>query len=230
MRIEVTSETGVVTVADTGTPLPSGLDQDALLKHLEPLARGGRIFFLVDDDPVGYRIELLADEAVPSVLAREVEPAGGTFRLEAHSGRVVVCGWDRTGQPGEAGGLTLSPGGYLVSVLKRRPFDGTRHAADMSELLGADWKFMQMVDRLGLLGCLPMVVTALFLLTQRWHWLWYALPVLALSWAPYVFLKRTRRYRAAEGRAAEFERARPHYVLTLTPTHGDAVSGGFLRA
>jgi len=219
-----------VTVSDAGTPLPSDLDQQALLKHLEPLARAGRMFFLMDDDPVGYRIELFADEPLPPSFAREFEPAGGAFRLEAHSGSVVVTGWDQAGQPGEAGRLTLSPGAYLVSVSKRRPFDGTRHAEDMSELLGADWKFMRKVDSLGLLGCLPMVITALILLAQRWHWLWYAVPALALSWAPYVVLKRTRRYRVAEGRAAEFERARPHYVLTLTPTHGDAVSGGFLRA
>jgi hypothetical protein len=219
-----------VTVTDAGTPLPSGLDQDALLKHLEPLARAGRIFFLLDDDPVGYRIELFADEPVPSTFAREFEPAGGAFRLEAQSGRVVVSGWDQAGQPGEAGGLTVSPGAYLVSVSRRRPFDGTRHAEDMSELLGADWKLMQRVNSLGLLGCLPMVVTGMILLARRWHWLWYAVPALALSWMPYVVLKRTRRYRAAEERAAEFERARPHYVLTFTPARDDAVSGGFLRA
>jgi len=219
-----------VTVADAGTPLPSGLDQQALLNHLEPLARAGRIFFLVDDDPVRYRIELITGEAVPTSFAREFEPAGGAFRLEAHSGRVVVSGWDQAGQPGEAGGLTFTPGAYVVSVSKRRPFDGTRHAEDMSELLGADWKFMQRVDSLGLLGCLPMVVTALILLTQRWQWLWYTLPVLALSWMPYVVLKHSRRYRASEKRAAEFERARPHYVLALTEAQGDGVSGGFLRA
>ena len=219
-----------MTVADAGTPLPSGLDQQALLNHLEPLARAGRIFFLVDDDPVRYRIELITGEAVPTSFAREFEPAGGAFRLEAHSGRVVVSGWDQAGQPGEAGGLTLTPGAYVVSVSKRRPFDGTRHAEDMSELLGADWKFMQRVDSLGLLGCLPMVVTALILLTQRWQWLWYTLPVLALSWMPYVVLKHSRRYRASEKRAAEFERARPHYVLALTEAQGDGVSGGFLRA
>ena len=219
-----------MTVADVGTPLPSGLDQQALLNHLEPLARAGRIFFLVDDDPVRYRIELITGEAVPTSFAREFEPAGGAFRLEAHSGRVVVSGWDQAGQPGEAGGLTLTPGAYVVSVSKRRPFDGTRHAEDMSELLGADWKFMQRVDSLGLLGCLPMVVTALILLTQRWQWLWYTLPVLALSWMPYVVLKHSRRYRASEKRAAEFERARPHYVLALTEAQGDGVSGGFLRA
>ena len=219
-----------MTVADAGTPLPSGLDQQALLNHLEPLARAGRIFFLVDDDPVRYRIELITGEAVRTSFAREFEPAGGAFRLEAHSGRVVVSGWDQAGQPGEAGGLTLIPGAYVVSVSKRRPFDGTRHAEDMSELLGTDWKFMRRVDSLGLLGCLPMVITGLILLAQRWHWLWYAVPVLALSWTPYVVLKRTRRYRAAEERDAEFERARPHYVLTLTPTRDDAISGGFLRA
>ena len=57
-RIEVGSEVGVVTVGDPRTELPAGLDQEALLRYLEPLARSGRIFFLVTDDPVRYRIDL----------------------------------------------------------------------------------------------------------------------------------------------------------------------------
>jgi hypothetical protein len=227
--IEVDSETGVVTVADAGEPLPSGLDQKALLEHLEPLARSSRVFFLVDDDPIGFRVELFADEAVPSSFAGEFEPAGGAFRLESHGGRVVVCGWDETGQPGEAGGLTLAPGTYLVSVLKGRPFDGARHAKEMGERLGAEWKFKQTVDNLGSLGCLPIVATAIVLLMQRWHWLWYALPAIAVSFMPYVVLKRSHRYRAVGERASEFARAQPHYVVTLTKTQGDGVAGGFLR-
>jgi hypothetical protein len=71
-----------------------------------------------------------------------------------------VSGWDKGGKAGEAGGLATSPGPHLLSVWTRRPFDGARHAEDMSELLGA---------------------------------------------------------------------ARPHYVLSLTPTHQDGLSGGFLR-
>ena len=161
-----------MTVGDSLTALPAGLDQDVLLQHLEPLARSGQIFFLVADDPVRYRID---------------------------------------------------------SVLTRRPFDGARHAEDMSELLGADWRFMQTVDRLGLVGCLPLVLTAVCMLAAKWRWLWYVLPVLAVSWLPYIVLKRSHRYKAAERRAAEQEQSRPHYVLSLTPTQQDGLSGGFLR-
>lgn len=228
-RIEVGSEAGVVTVGDSVTALPAGLDQGVLLQHLEPLARSGQIFFLVADDPVRYRIELFAGESPPSSFAREFEALGGAFRLEVPSGRVALSGWDKGGKPGEAGGLAVSPGSYVLSVWTRRPFDGARHAEDMSELLGADWRFMQTVDRLGLVGCLPLVLTAVCMLAARWHWLWYVLPLLAVSWLPYIVLKRSHRYKAAERRATEQERARPHYVLGLTPTQQDGLSGGFLR-
>jgi hypothetical protein len=123
----------------------------------------------------------------------------------------------------------LSPGAHLVSVLKRRPFDKARDEADRRERLGADGQFVQMVDNSGSLGCLPIVAIAAALLMQRWHWLWYALPALALSFMPYAVLKRSHRYRAAGERASEVARALPHYVVTFTGTQGDGIPGGFLR-
>ena len=39
-------------------PLPAGLEQDILLRQLEPLARSAQVFFLMTDDPVKYRIEV----------------------------------------------------------------------------------------------------------------------------------------------------------------------------
>ena len=67
------------------------------------------------------------------------------------------------------------------------------------------------------------------LLAAKWHWLWYVLTLLAVSWLPYIVLKRSHRYRAAERLVSEQEQARPHYVLSLTPTQQDGLSGGFLR-
>ena len=58
-RIEVTTEVGVVALGDSQAALPSGLDQDALLRQLEPMAHAGSLFFLVTDDPVIYRIDLV---------------------------------------------------------------------------------------------------------------------------------------------------------------------------
>lgn len=228
-RIEVVSEVGVVAVGDSLTHLPAGLDQDVLLQQLEPLARSGTLFFLVTDDPVQYRIDLFAGESPPPSLDREFEALGGAFRLEVPSGKVALTGWDKSGKAREASVLALKPGTQLLSVLTRRPFDGARHAKEMNELLGAEWDFMQTVNKLGLVGCLPLVLTAIFVLARKWHWLWYVVPLLALSWLPYVVLSRGQRYRAAERRASEQEHARAHYVLSLTPTHQDGLSGGFLR-
>jgi hypothetical protein len=229
VRIEVASETGVVAVGDPETAWPSGLDQEAQLRQLQPLARAAQLFFLVTDDPVRYRVDVLANEALPPGLDREFEPLGGAFHLEAPSGRLALIGWDTAGEPREAGSVSVSPGTHLLSVFARRPFDGRRYAEDMDALLGRDAKFMQIVDRLGLIGCLPMILVAVSLLLARWRWLWYLVPLLVVSWLPYLVLKRGRRYRSAEKRAAEAESARPHYVLSLAPTQQAGVQGGYVR-
>ena len=57
-RVEVSSESGVVTLGDATVALPAGLEQDILLRQLEPLARSAQVFFLMTDDPVKYRIEV----------------------------------------------------------------------------------------------------------------------------------------------------------------------------
>jgi hypothetical protein len=47
-RIEVSSESGVVTLGDATVALPAGLEQDILLRQLEPLARSAQVFFSDD--------------------------------------------------------------------------------------------------------------------------------------------------------------------------------------
>jgi hypothetical protein len=229
VRIEVATGSGVVAVGDPQTAWPAGLDQDALLRQLEPQARSGRLFFLVTDDPVRYRVDVLPNEPLPPGLDREFEPLGGAFRVEAPSGRLALVGWDTSGEPREAGTVSVSPGTYLLSVFGPRPFDGRRYAEDMTALLGRDAKFKDIVDRLALIGCLPMILVAVALLIARWRWLWYLVPLLVVSWLPFLVLKRSRRYRSAEKRAADAESARPHYVLSLTPTRQADVPGGYVR-
>ena len=228
-RIEVFSESGVVALGDAAVALPSGLEQETLLRGLEPLAHSARIFFFVTDDPVKYRIDVLANDALPSGLDRDFEPLGGAFRLEAPNGSVALIGWDKVGEPREAGSVSVTPGAHVLSTFARRPFDGRRHAEDMASLLGADAKFMQVVDRFGLVGCLPMVLVALSVLAGRWRWLWYLLPLLGVSWLPYLILKYGRRYRHAEKRVSDAELARPHYVISLVPTRQEGLPGGYVR-
>jgi hypothetical protein len=227
-RIEVTSEAGIVALLDSQTVLPAGLDQDALLRQLEPMAHSGSLFFLVTDDPVRYRVDLVAGDSPPGTDP-EFEGLGGVFRLEVRSGSVGLTGWDKSGNAEEAGAIAVSPGTHLVSVLTRRPFDGARHAKEMSALLGAEWEYMQKVNKLGLVGCLPTLLTAICILAGRWRWLLYAGPLLVASWLPYAVLKNGGRFKAAERRASEHEQARPHHVITLTPTQESGVSGGFVR-
>lgn len=228
-RIEVTTEVGVVALGDAQAVLPSGLDQDALLRELEPMAHSGSLFFLVTDDPVTYRIDLVVGEPSPPGPDRDFEGLGGVFRLEVPSGRVALTGWDKSGQPAEASALALPPGTQLVTVLTRRPFDGPRHVKEMRELLGAEWTYMERVNKLGLVGCLPLLLTLMLVFIGRWSWLTVAVPITLLCWLPYIVLKRGARFRAAERRSTEHERSKPHYVITLTATPEKDVSGGFLR-
>ena len=116
-----------------------------------------------------------------------------------------------------------------MSVLARRPFEAARHAQDMRELLGAEWEYMQRVNKLGLVGCLPLLLTLVLVLIGRWSWLAVAVPVTVLGWLPYVVLKRGARFKAAERRSTEHERSKPHYVITLGATPESDLSGGFLR-
>ena len=227
--IEVASELAVVAIADPSASLPSGADRDALVRDLEPLARSGRVFYLVTDDPVRYRIGLLTDEQRPPALGRDFEPSGGTFALELPSGRAALLGWGRDGAPILAGSIELAPGSHVLSVLARRPFEGSRHVEDMRALLGSDWTYMERVNRLGLVGCLPLLLTGIVVLAQKWRWLWYVLPVLGLSWVPYLVLRRGPRYRRGERRAREAEEARPHFVFCILPTEQQGLPGGFLR-
>jgi len=228
-RIEVTTEVGVVALGDSQAVLPSGLDQDALLRQLEPMAHSGSLFFLVTDDPATYRIDLVVGEPSPPGPDRDFEGLGGVFRLDVPSGRVALSGWDKSGQPADVGAIALPPGTQLVSVLTRRPFDGPRHVNEMSELLGDEWHYMDKVNKLGLVGCLPLALTAMVILARQWHWLWYVVPLLAVSWLPVLILKRGERFKAAEQRARELERARPDYVISLTATPEKGLSGGFVR-
>lgn len=215
-------------LCDPSVALPHGTDQDALIQTLEPLARAAQVFYLVTDDPLQCRVELLSGEEPAPELASELEPHGGTFGLELPSGRLAVHGWTREGVPVVAETIEAASGAQALSVWARRPFDGARHAAEMAALLGGEWTYMERVNRLGLVGCLPLALVAISLMARRWHWLWVLLPLLAVSWLPYLLLQRGRRYRAAERRATEVEQARPHYAFAVTPSDR-TLPGGFLR-
>lgn len=224
----VESEMGIVAVCDSGLALPSSTDQDELVRRLEPMARTGQVFYLVTDDPLRCRLELRAGGPA-SPPDRELEPAGGTFGLDLPSGRLAVHGWTREGNPVSAGTVESAPGAHVLSAMVRRPFDSERHSQEMTELLGDDWAHVKRVDRLALLGCLPIVVTGLVVLAQRWRWLLYVLPLLALSWLPHVALRAGRRYREAGRRMEELEKARPQFLLQVEPTAQAGLAGGFVR-
>jgi hypothetical protein len=89
--------------------------------------------------------------------------------------------------------------------------------------------YMERVNKLGLVGCLPLVFLFVTLVAQRWSWLSVVLPLVAVSWLPYVILSRGRRYKAAERQASDVEQARPHYVFCVEPADREGPSGGFLR-
>jgi len=228
--VEVNSETAIVAVVDAATSLPAGLDQDALLRELKPLAVARRAFYFVTDDPIRMRLDLYAGEAPPPTLERHFEPLGGTFGLEVRSREVAVVGWNKDGSVNEARCLVPEAGSQALGVLDRRPFDARRHDKEMIDLVGEEnYRFYNRASKTGLVGCLPLALTALAVLARQWEWLWYLVPLVILSWLPYVVLKNTQRYKAVERQGSELETARPLYVMTLTPTDQADLKGGFLR-
>jgi hypothetical protein len=228
-RLEVASETALVALCDPSVTLPSGLDQDALVRALEPLTQSARVFYLVTDDPVRYRIELMAGEPPSADLARDFEASGGAFGLDVPSGTVALYGWSKDGIPSVAGTISTKPGRQVLSVLAPRPFDGAQHMKDMAALLGPEWTYVERVNRLGLVGCLPLALVPISVLARKWHWLWVILPLLAIWSLPYMALRKGRRYKEADRRRAEAEHARPDYVFGVTPSDRGDLAGGFLR-
>jgi hypothetical protein len=231
VSVTVSSDRGVVIVRDASFPLPEAPDQAAFVGALEAEARLCRLFFLVADDPVRYRVDIYAAEAVPAALDRGFVDLTGSFLLDVPSGRLAVSGYGWAAAASAPDPVLVARGRHLLTVMGRRPFDGKRYDEDIVNVVGAhEWKFARLIDRLGLLGCLPMVATLATMFLGRWHWLWYVLPILVVSWLPYVVLTRTPRYRATRRRTAEHERRQPHFILRLTPTEqGEPLRGGFIR-
>ena len=228
-RFEVTSETALVALCDPSVTLPSGLDQEVLLRALEPLTQSARVFYLVTDDPVRYRIELMAGEPPSADLARDFEPSGGAFGLDVPSGTLALYGWSKDGTPAVAGTISTKPGRQVLSVLAPRPFDGAQHVKDMAALLGSDWTCLERVNRLGAVGCLPLALVPISVLARKWHWLWVIVPLLALWLLPFMALRRGCRYKEADRRRSEAEHARPDYVFGVTPSDRADLAGGLLR-
>ena len=201
------------------------------LRQLEPLARCGR----------GILPRLRRSGAVPrrgapgelpaarwtATSSRSAERSGCACRAAV----VAVTGWDSGGPPIEAGAVEVAPGAHALSVLTRRPFDGARHVAEMRELLGPDWTYMQRVDtarprglpapRAGGDGGAP----------GRWSWIWVVgsrscrdLAAVARGARPWG--RATRR---PSGASTEHDRARPHYVSRIALTADETLPGGFIR-
>jgi len=228
--VEVSSEAAIVVVADAATSLPAALDQDALLQELEPMAVARRAFFFVTDDPVRLHLELYAQEQPPGSLDTHFEPLGGTFGLDVPSGELFVAGWNNEGNVHPTRLSVGERGAHVLRVFGRRPFDVQRHDEEMIALVGEkDYSFFVKVNKSGVIGCLPLVLTAICVLARQWEWLWYLVPLVVGSWSPYVVLKHTERYKEVERAASELEAARPLYVLTLDATEQTELQGGFVR-
>ena len=224
----VSSDLAVIAVCDGAVMLPSGTDQAALVRELDALVATGKLFYLITDDPVTYRIELLSDGAAPVSAVQELEPAGGSFGLELPSGSVVVAGWRTDGTPSIAGALEVRPGVHTLKVHTRRPFDGPRYTAHMASLLGRDWAHIQRVNKLGLVGCLPLLGTAIAIVAQRWRVLAFIAPMVLLSYLPYFVLRQSRRYRDAERRVQAESDSWPNFAFSFAPS-SQRLDSGFLR-
>ena len=143
------------------------------------MAAARRAFFFVTDDPVRLRLELYTQEQPPESLDTHFEPLGGTFGLDIPSGELAVAGWNNEGNVKPTRLSVGARGAHVLRVLCRRPFDAQRHDEEMIAQVGeTDYRFFDKVNKSGVVGCVPLVLTAICLLARQWEWLWYLVPPL----------------------------------------------------
>lgn len=233
-RIDASPDSALLVVHDAGMALPA-ITRDKMAP-LERDALAGKVFYLASEDPIRFRVDVYVGEPLPSELDQDFQPLRGSFMLDLPSGRLVVAGYDSTRAPAAETAIAAPRGAYLLTLMERRPFDGRRHEAEMVALVGdADWKFSTLTTRLAFLGCLPIFVAlgSLILAFRSRDWrgfLYFALPLAVLTWAPHVLLRNSRRYREIQRRMNEYEAVKPHFILRLTPTERTSgLSGGFVN-
>lgn len=234
-RVEIEAGSGIVVLRDAArqprAQAKGGAEPDEALRDE---ARAAGLFYISSDDPVCWRIDVRLDAGPPARVPGFREQ-GGSFRVSVPSGELVLESheaWTAPQADRPSWRTRVAAGDCLVQVFERAVPSGAEHEARMLQLVGsADWRFKTRVERFGLLGCLPLVLLALALLARRWRWaLEYALPLLVLTWLPFVLLRRTRRYRDTAGAEAEHERGQAHLLLVVWPAPADCrVPGGSLQ-
>jgi hypothetical protein len=201
---------------------------------LERDAAAANLFFLsTPDDPIEFRVDLHVEESPPAERHDDFQALGGTFRLDLPSGQLVAVACDDEDKQ-EEHRLEVPPGTYALTAMGRRVFDGRRHEREMIALVGEeDWRHSQRVDRLGLLGCLPMLLGLLglvFAIRGRFDVLLYVALPSAVLWLPFFLLRRTKRYRGIEARMNQHEAQKPFHILRLVRAERvDGLAGGFLE-
>ncbi len=203
---------------------------------LERDAVAGKVFFLASEDPMQFRVDVYIAETQPPELQQDFQAVGGSFLLDLPTGQLVVAGYNSSDAKADVSPIAVPNGAYVLTMMGRRAFDGRRHEQEMVALVGdADWRFSKRTNWLSFLGCLPTVLAlgSLFLAFREGKWrgfLYFALPLLVLAWAPHVLLRNSKRYQRIERLMKEHEAAKPHFILKLAPTERTSgLSGGFVN-
>ena len=183
-----------------------------------------------------FRVDLYIAETPPPELQRDFQALGGSFLLDLPSGRLVVAGYNSADAAAGELPIAMPNGAYVLTLMGRRAFDGRRHEQEMVALVGdADWNFSKRANWLSFLGCIPTILAlgSVFLAVRQGQWrgfVYFALPLFVLAWAPHILLRNSKRYRRIERLMKEHEAAKPDFILKLAPTERtDGLSGGFVN-
>ena len=235
MRVRVVDPSGLAVLHDATVPAPShDGTPGAIRDRMKPLAREGRIFFIDGADPIDMRVDLLIGESISPELAWLFEQDGGAFLLHVPSGSLRLTGVEAwaAGRGREPDTFAVPPGAYALVVHRRTtPDPATYHGALARHVGAADLAFHTRVNRLALLGCLPLALTALALLARRWRVALVLAGIALLASAPWALLSRSRRYREAERRYEAYHAELPAFILELRPVESTAsLVGGYVTA
>jgi hypothetical protein len=197
---------GELTISDGIAPTQDALPEEA---NIDAASLSAAVVHDVSGDaaPVDANADTAIVESAiaASGVAEDVEAEGNAASVEpAH---VVQR-------------MKIPAGDYAVSLrnFEKEELDAAAYLAEERAFLGeSDWKYSRMVERSGLVGCLPTLIGIALIAIYRVSWVSlaaFACATLCLS-LPYL-LTRTERFRNIKQQRAALNARYPNLVLTLT--------------
>jgi hypothetical protein len=245
-EFNIDTQTGLIVLADAALPLePPTHQHRGMLDYFRALTTAGHVFLLEREivHPIVLRVAVSTPEGdnAGEVPSYRVAHPSGAYLLHLPSGELTISDGATLGAVAEGAlpvvsatesessavatladvkHMKIPAGDYAVSLrnFEKEELDAAAYLVEERLFLGeSDWKYSRMVERSGLVGCLPTLIAIALILIYRISWVSLAAlacAVLCLS-LPYL-LSRTERFRAIKQQRKELNARYPNLVVMLT--------------